>query len=383
MSRKHRDLISVERDETQQVSVTIGQTTAGGREVDGGYSQLFNRVMHSGIFASLPLPARAVYTAMVYLGDNTRHFIVDGKDGRGVNIDRIMAVSGCGETAVKQAIKVLADRQLVRILRKGGSTPDGTRFASIYQLLIPVAGYENLHKSRTGIDLPVRNTAPYPGTIRPGTESQHDPKPRRFPTPNPVAAEPRTGAHRVRSNRSDRNVDNITIVPEGQTADDKRSARAALIERGVKEPLLSQLVSQAEPSSILKHVLDFDIRNKLPGQSVKTAGWLVKSILVPYQLHERTIAEIESESRAQEAKSHRRLKDIEKSIEDERAAALNRWVEEQFANADDEELESLRQRVLSEYATLARGLEKVDPRTHPRLSRLIKAVLSQFYQPAV
>ncbi|RYG62438.1 hypothetical protein EON77_22280, partial [bacterium] len=102
--KTHRDVIAIERAADQQVSVTIGAPTAGGREVDGGYSQLFNRVMSSGIYAELPLPARAVYTAMVYLADNQRYFVVDGRDGKGVNIDRIMTVSGCGETAVKAAV---------------------------------------------------------------------------------------------------------------------------------------------------------------------------------------------------------------------------------------------------------------------------------------
>lgn len=385
MSRKHRDVIAIERDETQQVQVTISEPTGGGREVEGGYSQLFNRVMQSGIFAALPLPARAVYTALVYLGDNTRHFIVDGKDGKGVNIDRIMAVSGCGETAVKQAIRTLDDRQLIRILRKGGSMPDGTRFASIYQLLLPVAGFDHLHKNLPPEVAPRRDTTRYPGASRPGTRSSRDPVPDRRTTQNPGAKRGSTGSQNVRSNRTDRKVDSSrqTAAAAEDSDEQQIAARDLLVERGVGEPLLTRILDSSDPTTIERHVLDFDLRNKLAGQARKTAGWLVKSILAPYALHERTLAVLEERTRSAQAKQHHRLKAIEKELEDERLAAIDAWAEEQFASADDEELETLRAKVVAEYGSVARGLEHADPRTHPRLSRLIKGVLSQMYQPPV
>lgn len=385
MSRKHRDVIAIERDEHQQVQVTISEPTGGGREVEGGYSQLFNRVMQSGIFAALPLPARAVYTALVYLGDNTRHFIVDGKDGKGVNIERIMAVSGCGETAVKQAIRTLADRQLVRILRKGGSTPDGTRYASIYQLLLPVAGFENLHKDTPPASRPGRVTTPYPSATRPGTRSPHDPLPVRQATRNPVAKTEATGSQNVRSNRTTRSLDSNRAAAAAQECSDEEQAgaRQLLLARGVGEPLLTRILGTSDRQTIERHVMDFDIRNSLPGQTKKTAGWLVKSILVPYELHEKTRVKLDEQARVAQAQQHHRLKAIERELEEERQAAIDTWAEEQFAAADDEELETLRAKVVSEYGSVARGLGDADPRAHPRLSRLIKGILSQMYQPPV
>lgn len=109
----------------------------------------------------------------------------------------------------------------------------------------------------------------------------------------------------------------------------------------------------------------------------------MKSILAPYELHEQTLATIEERARSEQARQHNRLKAIERELEQERLAAIDAWAEEQFANADDEELESLRAKVVAEYGSVARGLDSADPRTHPRLSRLIKGVLSQMYQPPV
>jgi hypothetical protein len=395
MSKKHRDLIAITRDESQHVQVTIGtptligNPTAGGREVDGGYSQLFNRVMQSGIYASLPLPARAVYTALVYFADNQRHFIVDGKDGHGVNIDRIMTVSGCGETAVKQAIKVLSQRQLIRILRKGGSTPDGTRFASIYQMLLPVAGYENLHKNQPistatplpGAIPPRHNATRYPSATRPGTGALPDPVPQRLATPNPVAKPSATGAQNVRNNRKTRNQDS-SKTSDDVAHDDMELMRMELVKRGVADPLLSRILSEVEPATIQKHVLDFDVRNQLSGGSTKTAGWLVKSILVPYDLHDKTRQRIESVENSKKVQEHHRIRKLEQEHEEAEDRAREQWVDEQFSQCDLEELEALRSRAIQEYGPVARGLDKADPRTHPRLVRLIKAQLSQMYEPS-
>ena len=389
--KTHRDVIAIERDAGQQVSVTIGAPTAGGRDVDGGYSQLFNRVMSSGIYAELPLPARAVYTAMVYLADNQRYFVVDGRDGKGVNIDRIVTVSGCGETAVKAAVRTLATRGLIRILRKGGSTPDGTRYASIYQLLLPVAGLEHLNKASPGrVDSarhgpapksePGHATTPYRGASRPGTPATADPVPGRPADRFWGASRPATGAQRASSNRTARNKD----ISKAETRAGPATARSAdaaelLKARGVGEPLLSKILADVDGETIARHCDDFDTRNALAGGAKKTAGWLVQSILVPYALHERTLAKLDDVDRAAKAGEHRKRQAIADALEAERLATVDRWVEEQFAATDDEELAALKTKVIAEYGAVARGLDRADPRTNVRLSRLIKGVLSQLY----
>lgn len=378
-TKTHRDVIAIERAADQQVSVTIGAPTAGGREVDGGYSQLFNRVMSSGIYAELPLPARAVYTAMVYLADNQRYFVVDGRDGKGVNIDRIGQVSGCGETAVKAAVRTLAERGLVRILRKGGSTPDGTRYASIYQLLLPVAGLENLHKTPSAQAAPGRGTTRYPGASRPGPVAHDDPVPGRETSRFGGAVRTDTGAHRASSNRRVRNEDISKEEAVADVQEGKDKAREMLKSRGVGEPLLGRILAEVDGETIERHCVDFDVRNGLGTGARKTAGWLVQSILVPYALHDRTLAKFEEAQRATKAGEQRKRQAIADALEAERMAAVDRWVEEQFEATDDEELAALKAKVLAEYGPVARGLDRADPRTHPRLSRLIKGVLSQLY----
>jgi hypothetical protein len=376
---KHRDLISIEREADQEVRVTIGQTTGGGREIDGGYSQLFNRVMSSGIYADLPLAARAVYTALVYLADNQRQFMIDGKDGSGVNVDRIMKVSGCGETAVKQSMKVLAERQLLRILRKGGSEVNGTRVASIYQLLLPVAGYEHLSKSpaKAGYNpVPGHAATRYPGAVRPGTAARPDPVPGRETTPNPIASRPATRSPSVHSSRKQTRTDRSSTA----TTNEGDELRDMLAARGVGEPVLSRILSDHPPEDVRAHVLDFDIRNKLPGQSKKTAGWLAQSILIGYDLHEKTRKQLDAVQRAEAAGEAKRRQQLDEEREAERQAQLDAWTDEAFDALDDDELAAWKRKVMEEYASLPkmRELGRADPRESERLSRLIKGMLAKF-----
>lgn len=56
---------------------------------------------------------------------------------------------------------------------------------------------------------------------------------------------------------------------------------------------------------------------------------------------------------------------------------IDAWVEDRFARCTDSELKALHQSVLNDYGPLTRGLENADPRSHPRLSRLIRGILSQ------
>ena len=152
-----------------------------------------------------------------------------------------------------------------------------------------------------------------------------------------------------------------------------------LAARGIGEPLLSRLIAEAEPETIRRHVLDFDVRNEIPRARKKLAGWLVQSILVPYALHERTVERLEQEQRRATGSETRRRKELAKAMEAERAARVEAWVEEQFDAMDDDELEAWHRRVAEQYPSLARGLDNVDVRTHPRLSRLIRGALSELY----
>lgn len=380
---RHHDYIAIERDADQEVHVTIGQPTAGGREVDGGFSQLFNRVMSSGIYAALPLPARAVYTALVFLADNGRFFIVDGQRGPGatagtgapgVNLDRIMQVSGCGETAVKSAMKTLADRQLIRVLRKGGSKRNGRRVASIYQLLLPVAGYEQAH-------LPDHEATPYGGALRTGAVAPHDPVPGRPAPGKSRATHPHTGSPRADFTRNTK-TEERPITPAEELAERieagdvaAEDARGWLLERGVSELMVGRAVESVEPANIARQVLDFDLRNRQPGRP-KTPGWLAKAVLVGYDLHATTQTFLDRTAQRAKAAARQRQHDAEQDAEAARQAKIDAWVNEELAVADDEELAEWHRKVMAQYPQLTRGLASADPRKHPRLRALIGGLLA-------
>ena len=397
---RHHDLISIQRDAGQEVHVTIGetgghpsQTTGGGRDVDGGYSQLFNRVMSSGIYAALPLPARAVYTALVFLADNGRFFVIDGlhgpapervQDPPGVNLDRVMQVSGCGETAVKKAMKTLADRHLIRVLRKGGSQRDGRRIASIYQLLLPVAGLESVHLPEP---IPGHVATRYRGAKRPGTEVSGDPVPRRDASRNPRAERGGTGSPRARSTRSQKKrgespLDAEAVAELLELDDDGKIdtdlAQEMLRDRGVSETMVGRAMDEVSPVEIARRVLDFDIRNRQPGRK-KTAGWLAKSVLVGYDLHADTVEFLERQRTMATRAKRRQEHDAAERVEAERHAAIDAWVHREFDAADDEELAIWKRKVIEQYPRLVRGLEDADPKENERLRTLIYGMLAALY----
>lgn len=153
-----------------------------------------------------------------------------------------------------------------------------------------------------------------------------------------------------------------------------------LAARGVGEPVLSRILSDHSPDDIRDHVMDFDLRNKLPGQSKKNAGWLAQSILIGYDLHEKTRKQIESKQRAEAAGEAKRRQHLDEEREADRQAQLDAWTEEAFAALDDEELGAWKRKVLEEYASLPKmnQLTRADPRENERLSRLIKGLLVKF-----
>ena len=418
MPNKHRDYIAIERDPGQQVQVTIGearagggtgegdsdaayfgQPTSGGRDIDGGFSQLFNRVMSTGIYARLSLPARAVYAALAFLADNTRHFVVDGgygKAGRGVNLDRVMNVSGCGETAAKRALKELADRQLVRVLRRGGSLKNGARVASIYQLLLPVSGLEHLHLAGAeDAPKPGHDAHPYRGASQRGTGARGDPVRDRDVTGFGSAGRGGTGARRDSPSKkqvdSSKKISKKAAIDEGEelespeaiarrlASDDEVSpdaARAALERRGVAEPMRSRLLGVASPEDVLRHALDFDLRNRSGTGPAKTAGWLAKSLLVGYDLGPEAATIIERATAARAAEARRSLSVEAERAEEARQREIDARVEAEYAAADDEELAAWRRRVLHDYPGLTRGMADADPRQNKRLRNLIKGMLA-------
>lgn len=153
-----------------------------------------------------------------------------------------------------------------------------------------------------------------------------------------------------------------------------------LAARGVGEPVLSRILSDHSLEDVLAHVLDFDVRNKLPGQAKKNAGWLAQSILIGYDLHEKTQKQIESKQRAETAGEAKRRADEIEAREADRQAQLDAWTEEAFAALDDDELGAWKRKVMEEYASLPkmRELGRADPRESERLSRLIKGMLAKF-----
>jgi len=353
--KTHREVIAIEREEDQTVSLTIGSTpTGGGREIPGGFDQMFRRVVAWRLYAKLPDAAKLIYPALVHLADNRDHFLI--KD---VGYATICDVAGVSRNTARRGIKVLVERRLLAVIRQGYRKPDGSIECSTYQMLVPTE-QPALGSDRDHPYIPKGHTPVSFSDLPLGSQMPRD-----------------SGA--LGHNRMAREG-RFTEVEEIEQVDSSRSAVAdefadELRKRGIGEPLLSRIIDSCDQQTIERHLVDFDIRNKLPGPK-KTAGWLVKAITVPYELHEKTHQHFSLLVRKAKAEDqHRRQRAADQS-EAEQTASIERWVEGQFDGLDDDELDAWKRKAIQQYGTLARGLDKADPRENERLRRLIKGMLA-------
>ncbi len=389
------------------VNVTVGDRSA----IPGGWHSGFNRVYEWGYFAHLSPAAKAVYKILEWRADYSNGFMINaGPDGRGVGYTGtytglgytgIARYAGVSVESVKRAMAEMSALDLVRTIRrqryfKGGEAPNAPKQYQLTVPAIPAADhiadldparrkllYRNGDPIHTETETTINHregsptTPPY-GRPQPIRKVSHDPTPSSRPAIPSARRSPGNVVADDTINKKIRTSKNSNRVAADDLVD---QLELELTRRGVGSPLLETILTSADPELIRSRLLDFDVRNKLPGQPRKTAGWLVKAILVPYSIHEATAKQLENQTQSLAAVEHKRALAEKHDAEANRQAELDAWVEDQFASSDDEELESLRERVITEYGSVARGLDKADPRTHPRLSRLIKGVLSQLFRP--
>ncbi|MEM6560231.1 MAG: helix-turn-helix domain-containing protein [Planctomycetota bacterium] len=369
-----KSFVAIEHDDEHVPTITLGrhqkraqdetavdgQVTDGGGAIPGGFSQLFNKVISSLAYAALPEAAKLVYPALVWMADHRRQFVIENR-GYG----EISKYAGVSRSTAQKGIAKLTEAGLVRLARPARRTASGGLTANVYQLLVPIDGLDledDTHTATRATPVPRRGTAPTHQPVHTSTAPRHTPV-------------PPTG----RNTKKTKKKNSKTAKRAAAVGEGVKEVQAMLIERGVGDPLLSRVLDTAEPAFIRQHILDFDLRNKLPRSARKSPGWLVQSILVPYDLHEKTIAQLEVEQRQKRGNAQRRRKQLTDALEQERANRVDAWVEEEFASMADDELAAWHRKVLDQHPRLTRGLTNADPRTNAKLTRLIKAALSSLY----
>ena len=106
---------------------------SGGRagRVEGGFAQLFNRVIDCGHWAALPEAARACYIVLVRFADPRKNFRV------AIGTQAMIKHTGLSRSTVKRGLKALQEARLAVVVRAGGVDGDGNNRSNIYQLINP------------------------------------------------------------------------------------------------------------------------------------------------------------------------------------------------------------------------------------------------------
>ena len=137
---RHLHRFEVETD-TDAVQLSIGrpeaEATAGQESqaahanVPGGYLKVFNRLIDSGAWATLPDAARAVYLPLARFADAREGFRTRA------GLAALMKHTGLSRSSVKRGLKSLQEARLLTVVRVGGVAADGTNRTNVYQLLVP------------------------------------------------------------------------------------------------------------------------------------------------------------------------------------------------------------------------------------------------------
>jgi hypothetical protein len=368
------------------VNVTVNDRA----NIPGGWHSGFNRVYEWGYFANLSPAAKAVYKILEWRADYNNQFVVNARpDGMGLGYAGIAKFAGVSVESVKRAMSELTVLDLVRVTRrhryfKGGEAPNAPKQ---YQLTVPAVSFsdrladlsdaERKQVFRQGKASAALATAR--SSVTPPSGHTQSPLGN---TPDPTVQArmtPREGRGRAVDRVADALNSKIRDHQDSSKKADATDLESELRKRGVGEPLLSRLMTNTPADVIRRHLMDFDIRNQLPGQPKKSPGWLVKSITVPYELHEKTTQCFEREAKKARGEEVRQQQRAAEDAEAEQTARLEQWTEEQFQQLDEEELRAFQRKVIEQYGRLARGLDNADPRTHERLRRLIKGMLAHLY----
>jgi hypothetical protein len=354
---KHRDIISIEREADQHVQVTIGQhaphlgqQTDGGGSIPGGFSQLFNRVISTLAYAHLPEAAKLVYPALVWMADHRRQFVIENR-----GYSEIARYAGVSRSTAQKGLARLIDSGLVRLARAARPNGLGGLTANVYQLLVPIEGVD------TYLDQPARTDE------RPHTVSRDRGVPHRDTPPSRQPAHPSPAKQAVPVPRNGR-------YKQEEESQDNNTARAQLAAAGVREPVLSKLIRENSQEELLLRLKDWQTRTAAGAKL--GAAWLIASIRDRYELHESTRSQLDREKKLAAASAHRIARLEQQSREEQRQLEIERDAAALFESMSDEELAHWKQLVVEELPSMFRNPEKLDPRTHARLKRMILGKLA-------
>ena len=334
---------------------------------DGAWFRLFRAVVHSGTWAKLPPAASKVLIVLAEcVNDSIRK--ESGKWIAWPSVALICKRSGCERRAVQMALNTLETHGLLRRIRR--RTSKRGDYSNEYELVCPPDNEAD--ESGAQEDAPA-------GAHRGARGGAHSDAP---PGAHLGAQGPAHGGargHGAPVRRSGARGRAQQRKNETETDNNSSAVRAKLAAAGVGEPVLTRLLAERPPEELLLRLEDWKTR-KAAGSQLGVA-WLIASILQRYELHERTTAAIEAEGKRGRAEA-RRLRDLKDAAAD--AAALDEIEAQTAAMVDemsDEELDHWKQEVIAELPALTRKQAGADPRTDPRLRRLIQGKLAHLIGP--
>ncbi len=352
---KHKTLIAVEHDPEQSATVSVEPT---GSEQ---WFRVFTTVVDSGAWGQLTGAAKGVLIVLArYVNDARRR-----ATGEMVAYPSVRTIASAAGITVRGAQKALRELEAAKLIRRGAQRDEGT---NEYRMLVTrpdrsrAAAKESApHKCSAGGRTPVHPTPELPFA----------------PTPNTRSSPPRSPVRRAGEPAFARNrrlqSDDLNSAPNDALFD-------ALSSAGIKEPMCSRLIDQHEESELLLRIKDWKTRQKLG--SKLGAAWLIASIQQGYDLHERTLREIETEKAAALAQAHRAEQAQLAAAREAEQVEIDRQVNELFDEMSDEELAHWKGVVVAEFPSLIRNPDRADPRTTDRLRRLILGKLAHLVAPA-
>ncbi len=152
-------------------------------------------------------------------------------------------------------------------------------------------------------------------------------------------------------------------------------ARDALRASGIGEPVLTQLVDSFDQAELLLRIKDWNTR-KAVGQN-RSVAWLISSIRNQYDLHTRTLAELEAHKRHAGRLQLDQANSAREASERAEQARIEAAVNEMFDAMDDDELDEWKDRAIQEYGSLTKASRNPDPRTNQSLKRLVLGLLAR------
>jgi Helix-turn-helix domain len=324
----------------QPVKLTIEPASSGS---DPSWFRLFRSVVHSGAWARLtPSAAKVLVVLAECVNDAMRK--ESGVWIAWPSIATIAARAGIERRAAQKAVGTLEEAGLVRRCRRRNSARGD--YSNEYELIAP--------------DMP-RASAKTQGVLQMGAQGgahadAHGPAPTR-------ARAQRT------SNRSPSAVARAQQSTDQKEIDlNNNDAAAALKEVGIKEPALSRIMNSHPHDELFLRLRDWQTRNRL-GTKLGVA-WLIASIQQKYDLHEKTLAQIEQEERRVRAQSHRLQVELAQQEEEKRQIAIDQQCNALFDEMSDAEQEHWKQQVIAEIPGLIRNADELPP-AHPKIKPLI------------